>query len=143
MRTSWIVWWATFVHLSLAFLLLYNGDVKSVSPAFANTVVRDPTLSAFVLMAASALATAGLVTKFDNRLMSWLFFLPQQFILTLTLLTSAEILINAEYQGRAIERDMALAVLIPSMIAALCHTVAVVWYHAEPIRLWWLHWRLR
>jgi len=139
-RSAYIIWWATTAHLIMGVLLLYDGDLKEVSPSVANTVTDNPTASGLILVAASILATAGFLLHPANRFMSWLFFLPQQFILLLTMISSGLIIVTTEFNGRVVDRETAMIILTPGMAAAFWHTVAVVDYHAKgfwrTIRLW-------
>ena len=142
-RNAYIIWWATTAHLVMGGLLLYDGDLRAVSPTVANTVTDNPAASGFILIWASLIASTGFFLRPANRFQSWLFFLPQQFILLLTLISSNIIIIAGEYNGRPIERDLAAIILTPGMAAAVWHSVAVVDYHAHGFWGAVRAWRLR
>ena len=141
-RNSFIIWWATTAHLIMGALLLYNGDLKDISPSVANTGVGSPIASGLILIGASLLATIGFLRSPPNRFVSWLFFLPQQFILLLTLISSTLIVVTGEFNGSPVERDVALIILTPGMAAALWHSVAIVDYHAHGFWRALRRWRL-
>lgn len=141
-RNAFIIWWATTVHILMGVLLLYDGDLKDVSPAVANTVTENPVASGLILIGASILATVGFLLRPTNRFMSWLFFLPQQFILLLTLISSVAIILTEEFNGRHVDWDVALIILAPGMAAAVWHTVAVIHIHATGFWAAWRRWRL-
>jgi hypothetical protein len=139
-RNAYIIWWATTAHLVMGALLLYDGRLRDISPSVANTVTDNPVASGFILIGASILAMAGFFLRPANRFQSWLYFLPQQFILLLTLISSSLIIITGEFNGRPIERDIAAIILTPGMAAAVWHSVAVIDYHAtglwQAIKIW-------
>lgn len=141
-RNAFIIWWATTVHILMGALLLYDGDLKDVSPAVANTITENPVASGLILIGASILATVGFLLRPPSPFVSWLFFLPQQFILLLTLISSAAIILTGEFNDRPVKWDVAMMVLAPGMAAAIWHTVAVVHYHGSGFWSAWRRWRL-
>lgn len=141
-RNAFIIWWATTAHLIMGALLLYDGDLKDISPAVANTATDNAVASGLILIGASILATIGFYLRSPSRFVSWLFFLPQQFILLLTLISSTLIILTGEFNDRSVKWDVALIILAPGMAAAVWHSVAVFHYHGAGFWTALRRWRL-
>lgn len=132
LRQKWIVWYACFLHLLWAGLLLVQPAAINATPLHMlwRVLDHDTVLVAIVLGAVAVLALQGSILRVRHR---WALLLPQQLILLVSAggsIQAAWLHHYADFTPRSWE--FILSDQAPVILAAILYTAAIVeaaWTH--------------
>lgn len=136
-RRPWIIYWAIVVHVAWGLALLFDPDV---TPAvilvglhwIISLGVDGPWLGTALLIAAGV-ALASLTA--DGRLPNWAAFLllmPQFAILVAAFISDSQSVFSGVLpDGRNVDRLLLFIALVPTMAAAVLHSIAIIERHSH------------
>ena len=126
-RYAWMVYYAVLLHGIWAVMLLFSDEPFGSTPLH-TLFFGHRFVTAAVLLAASVLAVRGIRRRGTRA--GWLLLLPQQVLLMISAIGGIVAAILGHYADGVSRPGLFIAAdQLPGVVAALCHTFAIIDLH--------------
>jgi hypothetical protein len=127
LRYAWMIHYATILLCAWGIMLLVSNDPFGSTPVsalrFGHRFIAAP-----ILFGAAALAVRGV--RLRGTRTGWLFMLPQQLLLIISAVAGIAAIVSGHYADlEPRPRFFIAADQMPGIVAAFCHTFAIIDLH--------------
>lgn len=128
-RYSWMIYYAVFLHSIWAVMILLSSDPFGSTPVHVLRV-GPRFVTSFVLLATAAMAVRGIRRRGTTA--GWLLMLPQQFLLIVSAVGGLIAAATGHYADGVTRPHLFIAAdQLPGVVAAICHTFAIIDLHRQ------------